>query len=400
MVEKHDVGQKIYSLRKKKGITQDRLAKLVNVTPQAISKWENGAALPDTCLLPALAELFHVSMEELLCVNEPQDTSGQNQSGPVFLPGITYDPCTPPLVGCIRSSLAYLGVHVSAGWISAPYAFLLNINDEVSFKGPEYWNDNGCFDELIRNCGGIVMNFGASNSKPDIAEKRMYAWHLVRDSINKGLPCYAWELDKPTYYMLAGYDETGYYYIDPDTGRIAGPKPYTQLGESAWGHLEVHIIRPGSISDNLKTVKDVFEYAINVSNPLLYPPNKGYTMGIEAYAVWWRALKNATADPYGVAYNAAFWSKCKRMAVLFLQESKLRLGILENNFHRAITAYETAAKSLVRLSQLFPLPIPPEDGLERGRIVEAIDLLQSAQASEREGLAQIGEILQEIYKIW
>ncbi len=45
MVDKTVVGKKIFELRKKKGITQDYLAKQINITPQAISKWENGVTL-------------------------------------------------------------------------------------------------------------------------------------------------------------------------------------------------------------------------------------------------------------------------------------------------------------------------------------------------------------------
>lgn len=401
MVDKETVGNKIYTLRKKMGITQDSLAKLVNVTPQAISKWENGVALPDTCLLPILSELFLVSIEELLCTRKEKDNlHPKKEKNRVLLPGIKYHPCTPSLVGCIKSSLDYIGIHVSTGWISAPYAFILNINDEVSFKGPEFWSDYGCFDELIRNCGGIVKNFSGHKRENNIVEKRKEAWAMIRDSIDKGLPCYAWEMDKPLYYLIAGYDETGYYYIEPHSMRIAGPKPYNELGESEWGILEIHVIRPGSISDHLKTLKDIFEYAINVSNPDMNRPNPGYTLGINAYQIWWEALSNRTADYYGAAYNASFWAKCKSLAALFLQEGKLRIGIMEDLFDRAISNYENTAKSLTRLSQLFPLNRISEHPINEQLTDEAVDLLKAAQKSELDGLGDISEILSRIYSIW
>lgn len=400
MVDKMDVGKKIFSLRKKMGITQDSLAKLVNVTPQAISKWENGVTLPDIGLLPTLAELFHVSIEDVLCIQGMKSSKKKKGNNLVMLPGIKYHPCTPPLVGCIKSSLDYLGIHVSTGWLSAPYAFMLNISEDVSFKGPECWGDNGCFDELIRNCGGIVKNYGFYKSVHNIKEKRLEAWQMIRDSIDKGLPCYAWEMDKPLYYLIAGYDEIGYYYIEHDTLEISGPKPYMELGDTDWGCLEIHIIRPGSISDNLKTIKDIFEYAINVGNPDIHAPNQGYTMGVEAYRVWWESILKGKANHYGVTYNASFWSKCKNMAVLFLQESKLRIGILEDMFDCAIAHYENCAKSLTRLSQLF---LPLQDlasSINEHQKLEAVDLLKAAQDSERKGLTAVNEILNEIYKIW
>ncbi len=399
-MDKAKVGQKIFSLRKKKGITQENLAKLVNVTPQAISKWENGITLPDTFLLPALAELFHVSLEELLCVAAGNGVDALKRGNDkVVLPGLTYYPGTPSLVSCIKSSLNYLGIHLSLGWISAPYAFMLNINSEVSFKGPEYWNDDGCFDELVRNCGGIIENYSGWKGNADIAKKRTEAWNLIRDSINKGLPCYAWEMEKPLYYLIAGYDGTGYYYIDPDSQKIKGPKPFDELGESEWGILEIHIIRPGSISDTLKTLKDIFEYAVNVGNPDIYRPNPGYTMGTNAYSIWWEALSGGTADFYGVAYNASFWAKCKSLAALFLLEGKLRIGMMEDLFDRAISYYENAAKCLTRLSHLFPLDKAGENISEHLRD-EAVALLKAAQKHELSGLGEISNMLKYIYSIW
>lgn len=45
------VGSQIIKYRKQKGYTQESLAEILQITHQAISKWENGIALPDTSLL-------------------------------------------------------------------------------------------------------------------------------------------------------------------------------------------------------------------------------------------------------------------------------------------------------------------------------------------------------------
>lgn len=60
------IHQQIACLRKKKGLTQEELAKTLGVTNQAVSKWESGQCCPDIQLLPTLAELFQVSVDELL----------------------------------------------------------------------------------------------------------------------------------------------------------------------------------------------------------------------------------------------------------------------------------------------------------------------------------------------
>ena len=60
------VGKKISKYRKLKGMTQEDLATKLNVSAQAVSKWENDLSIPDLPLLIELADLFNVTMDELL----------------------------------------------------------------------------------------------------------------------------------------------------------------------------------------------------------------------------------------------------------------------------------------------------------------------------------------------
>lgn len=57
---------KLYQLRKEKGMSQEELAILCNVSRQAISKWENGTSLPDFENLKMLSKTLQVSIDELL----------------------------------------------------------------------------------------------------------------------------------------------------------------------------------------------------------------------------------------------------------------------------------------------------------------------------------------------
>lgn len=49
-MDRTKIGKQITLLRKEHGYTQERLAELLNVSAQAVSKWENGRALPETAL--------------------------------------------------------------------------------------------------------------------------------------------------------------------------------------------------------------------------------------------------------------------------------------------------------------------------------------------------------------
>ena len=66
MIDTKRIGAVIQSLRKNMNYTQDKLAELLRVSPQAVSKWENGHTLPDTCLLPALARIFDCSIDQII----------------------------------------------------------------------------------------------------------------------------------------------------------------------------------------------------------------------------------------------------------------------------------------------------------------------------------------------
>ena len=72
--------QRLSSLRKQKGISQEALAEKLGVSRQAVSKWENGEAMPETTKLPALAKVFGVSIDWLLSEEEPMATDGENAS--------------------------------------------------------------------------------------------------------------------------------------------------------------------------------------------------------------------------------------------------------------------------------------------------------------------------------
>lgn len=58
--------EKLYTLRKKSGLSQEQLAEALNVSRQAISKWEGGSAMPESDKLLALSNYFGVSLDYLL----------------------------------------------------------------------------------------------------------------------------------------------------------------------------------------------------------------------------------------------------------------------------------------------------------------------------------------------
>ena len=71
-------GQRIAALRKEKGMTQEALAQRLGITNQAVSKWESDQCCPDIMQLPALADIFEISMDALFgrqTPEKPQESS-------------------------------------------------------------------------------------------------------------------------------------------------------------------------------------------------------------------------------------------------------------------------------------------------------------------------------------
>ncbi len=62
-------GEIIRKLRRDADLTQERLAEILSISPQAVSRWETDMAMPDVSLLPALANLFDVTTDYLLGVD-------------------------------------------------------------------------------------------------------------------------------------------------------------------------------------------------------------------------------------------------------------------------------------------------------------------------------------------
>ena len=76
------MGDIICALRKEKGMTQKDLADMLNITDKAVSKWERNIAFPDTATIPKIAEIFGVSVEELM---NAKSIPGNRRKGATYL---------------------------------------------------------------------------------------------------------------------------------------------------------------------------------------------------------------------------------------------------------------------------------------------------------------------------
>lgn len=87
-----NIGEVIKNERQKKNMTQAELAARLNVTPQAVSRWEMGISYPDITMLPRISEVLWASADELLGIKSwtfadkerNRDGSGQEHQEPLL----------------------------------------------------------------------------------------------------------------------------------------------------------------------------------------------------------------------------------------------------------------------------------------------------------------------------
>lgn len=130
------VSQNLVELRKAAGLTQEQLAERLFVTRQAVSKWERGESRPDLDTIVALAELYNVSVDDLLrrpvepageiCVNELADSRAlqisqrKKLARSMCLFGFFVCAALCLTIGVVFSSLASQVQHIWLIWFALP----------------------------------------------------------------------------------------------------------------------------------------------------------------------------------------------------------------------------------------------------------------------------------------
>ena len=67
-----DLGERLKALRKSRGLTQKQLGEQIRKSKAAIGSYEQGVQIPPTDVLISLAKLYHLSLDDLVGLNEPQ----------------------------------------------------------------------------------------------------------------------------------------------------------------------------------------------------------------------------------------------------------------------------------------------------------------------------------------
>jgi hypothetical protein len=301
-------------------------------------------------------------------------------------------------LGCIKGCLNHLNNPVSDAWLYGVtgHAFVLNICGDLCPSGPTDW-DTSMFRQLGKNAGYVLESIFGWKGKEDLAQLQEQAWEHVKNALENDLPCYGWELDIPEFFVIYGYDDTGYYISGPGCEDGKGPVPWQNLGTSEIGVVEVSSVRLAQPPDDRTVVREALSYAWehgfkpeNYTNPQSFG-------GLKGYDAWIRSVEKGRAAAFGLAYNTAVWAECRKFAVAFLREARNRLddASLNHIFDMATALFETVSQNLNNVKQAYPFDpgLTMEPILMTERSQSAASALRRAKDAENAGLEAISEIV-------
>jgi RNA polymerase sigma factor (sigma-70 family) len=314
------------------------------------------------------------------------------------LKGLKTDPSWVSWLGCLRGCLNYLGADMSRGWLfgGTGHAFIINMAPDVCPSGPTAW-DSDFLVPLSEMVGARTGQIHSYRGRSDLDPTREAAWAYVRGCLDRGIPCFGWELGCPEYQVIYGYDDEGYYFQGPSAEEGAGPIPWQKLATSEIGVLELYSVERCDPEDDATIVREACKGAIlfadNDNNPWRL---RRYRTGISAFEAWANALENGTAMDMGARYNGEVWSECRGMTVAFLDEARERLnGRAGDLLTEASAHYAEVSDRMKQARDLHPFDFQ-RMGTEPIQRPDIAALIREAIPFEQKGLDTLAHIVEEL----
>lgn len=127
-------GKIMKDLRRNANMTQEKLAEILNISPQAVSRWETDAAMPDISLLPPIANLFHVTTDYLLGMDTYQKDLRKAEFDEAFFEYWKHDDKEKNYQIAVKAASEYPGNMAYVEWLaSAEYYVALQASDESAY---------------------------------------------------------------------------------------------------------------------------------------------------------------------------------------------------------------------------------------------------------------------------
>ena len=212
MLDNVKTGEQIARLRKNRGLTQEDVAGRLCISPQAVSKWENGHTMPELSVLVELAKLFNCTVDGILFPNVPPAANANFEQ--ILLP---YAPIGdfagrrwPRSMGkpAVLSALKlFMGLEKRRDSMNR------QINDDAeyilqgAFSGICFGYSWGETDAAWQNCLGVYGLTGETHSRRDCSEEEYIA--LAVDNISSGYPVVVLPEEYADMILATGFSHRG-----------------------------------------------------------------------------------------------------------------------------------------------------------------------------------------------
>lgn len=309
------------------------------------------------------------------------------------LAGLRWEPTWVSQMGCLKGCLAQMGVEITWPHLYGltAQAFVINMHPTCCPSGPTAWKSAEMIATLLPNLGAEVQFVIGSKWENNRTEARAEAWEMTRRHLDADLPVYGWELDIPEYYVVYGYDQTGYYFRGPHHEDGAGPLAWQALNETDIGVVTMAGLNPRPHSHIRTSVTEALDMALRVADPEDPWSGEDYARGPKAFEVWSHALASGIADEFGHRYCASVWAECRHHAVRFLTE------LAENLTDEPGEAAQAALVAYKRVNVLLGTVAQehvflPADQIPAGQTLQSAEsahMVEQAGHAEAEGLAAV-----------
>lgn len=403
MFDMKEAGEKIATLRKSKGMTQEVFSEKLGVTPQAVSKWETGNAMPEVALLYLICEVLNCSADSILNTrnsNMPDSSVNyeftllpkapiSDYSGPEWPKSIMY--------GSLLTSLKlFLGLEARKDYQGRQ----MNDDEEYILQSAI---SNVCFgysyapDKIVKDCFAIYgLDFDVYDKSQYVPEEYIL---FARSQIQKGYPVIVIPKEYTDTIFAVGYSDQGRTlkglgFLDGDDQRNCKINFNNLNDYNGWYSVDssMILIRP------VKEKMSVEQACINTMKKGLYllsndkpvSGNKLHGYGLVIYRNWCDILKaenDRDADQIYCIFPHAFihYENKLRTKQFFQMCSNIIKNIDKSLMAYALKQYD----ELMGFAEEIASIAHERDSIEKSQLKEKrnyiINMLR--RSSEQESLA-------------
>ncbi len=305
-----------------------------------------------------------------------------------IIPNLKMHPFNTTMMGVLKGVADYFDIAVSDAWLfgGSGHAFLINIHEQLCPSGPYCWKYE-TFYELLRNLGISMKNLGfyTSESTP---EERAKIEEILKEKIDAEISCSLLNMENQ---LISGYDDR-HFMVQKPWPKVDLPFTPETLTFQSWKELgdEIHIdfftFDKIQRADDKTIIKESLRYAMDLTqNPDEYRLEKQYYIGLEAYNMWIKAVKDGHGASHGNWWNGTVWGECRRMASKYFSEiAQKSQGRISERAAELSNPYEKIAKLIIKASD------------KKLADNEKIKVLQEARETEEACINKIEELLKAL----